>query len=178
MHLFSWVLLCDLFFWGYLSSHLKASGSGYPKFLNKRCVSEGSRRSHTLWPVASNAFSMQGEAQPTVEGTQLGLEQGPERKMPPLLIETTQIFLSDPAPCFYSKRGEEFLLTIYVSYGNSAKSEQCVLVIHDFCTFKFIAVHLFFCPISRFKKYKSWEIYCCLDYLIQTERFHKMQHIW
>lgn len=60
--------------------------------------------------MASNVFSMQGEAQPTVEGTQLGLEQGPVRKTPPLLIETTQISLSDPLPCFYSKRRGEGLL--------------------------------------------------------------------
>lgn len=59
---------------------------------------------------------MQGEAQPTVEGTQLGLEQGPVRETPPLLIETTQISLSDPVHCFYSKgKGEGLLQTINVS---------------------------------------------------------------
>lgn len=60
--------------------------------------------------MASNVFSMQGAAKPTVEGTQLGLEQGPVRKTPTLLIERTQISLSDPLPCFYSKRSGEGLL--------------------------------------------------------------------
>ena len=50
--------------------------------------------------MASDVFSMQGEAQPLVESTQLGLEQGPVRKTPPLLIETTQISLSAPHSLF------------------------------------------------------------------------------
>lgn len=44
--------------------------------------------------MASDVFSMQGEAKPTVEGMQLGLEQSPGRKTPPLPIETRQISLS------------------------------------------------------------------------------------
>lgn len=48
----------------------------------------------TLWPMASDVFSMQGEAKPTVEGMQLGLEQSPGRKTPPLPTETRQISLS------------------------------------------------------------------------------------
>ena len=112
-----WVL--KPLFLSYLSFHLKPSGSGYQRSLKQRCVYR-KQKSHwvTLWPVASNVFSMQGAAQPTVEGTQLGLEQGPVRKTPPL-IETTQISLSDP--CFYSKRrGGGLLQTINVSYWNAA----------------------------------------------------------
>lgn len=69
--------------------------------------------------MASNVFSMQGEALPTVKGTQLGLEQGPVRKTPPPLIEATQISLSDLVPCFFSKsRGGGLLQTTNVSNGN------------------------------------------------------------
>lgn len=62
--------------------------------------------------MASNVFSVQGEAQPTLEGMQLGLEQGPVRKTPPLLIETTQISLGDVLPCFFSKNREDRVLQI------------------------------------------------------------------
>lgn len=95
--------------------------------------------------MPSNVFSMQGEAQPTVEGTQLGLEQGPVRKTPPLLIETTQISLSDPVPCFYSKRrGEGLLLAINVSHGsgqflskveNRASNIRDIMIVHDLLNF-------------------------------------------
>lgn len=85
--------------------------------------------------MASNVFSMQGEAQPSVEGTQLGLDQGPGRggknqgkkkgkKPPTLLIETTQIFLSDLLPCFSSKsRREGLLQTARASNGNSRSTQ-------------------------------------------------------
>lgn len=62
--------------------------------------------------MANNVLSMQGEARPTLEGTQLGLEQGPVRKTPPLLIETTQISLGDVLPCFFSKNREDPVLQI------------------------------------------------------------------
>lgn len=80
---------------------------------------------------------MQGVAQPTVEGTQLGLDQGPgrggenqgekkkEKKTPTLLIETTQIFLSDLLPCFSSKsRGEGLLQTASASNGNGRSAAR------------------------------------------------------
>lgn len=99
----------------------------------------------TLRPVASNVFSMQGEAQPTVEGTQLGLEQGPVRKTPPLLIETTQISLSDPVPCYHSKtRGERLRQTICDRYGQFPQKlenhSSDIMILHDVFNFKCMAV--------------------------------------
>lgn len=55
-----------------------------------------------LWP---KVLSMQGEAQPTVEGTQLGLERSPQRKTPPLLIEITQISPSASTISTSKKKG-------------------------------------------------------------------------
>lgn len=68
--------------------------------------------------MASNVFSMQGEAQPTLEGMQLGLEQSPVRKTPPLLIETTQISLSDHSLSFFKGKKEEFQNTVNVPSEN------------------------------------------------------------
>lgn len=111
-----------LAFLSYLPAYLKPCGHGYSRCLNKRCLFWGQESCRvTLWPVFSNVFSMQGEARPTVEGTQLGLEQGPGRKTPPLLIEATQISLSDLVPCFFSKlRGEGLLQTSNVSNGHGS----------------------------------------------------------
>lgn len=109
-------------FLSYLPAYLKPCGHGYSRCLNKRCLFWGQESCRvTLWPVVSNVFSMQGEAQPMVEGTQLGLELGPGRKTPPRLIEATQISLSDLVPCFFSKlRGEGLLQTANVSNGNGS----------------------------------------------------------
>lgn len=52
-------------------------------------------------------FSVFRERLGPVEGPQLGLEQGPVRKTPPLLIETTQFSLSDLLPSFFFKSGGE-----------------------------------------------------------------------
>lgn len=69
--------------------------------------------------MASNVFSMQGEAKPTVEGMQLGLEQSPGRKTPPLPIETRQSSLSalDFCKWFLSvKAGITRLYIIIITY--------------------------------------------------------------
>lgn len=59
--------------------------------------------------MASDVFSMQGEAKPTVEGMQLGLEQSPGRKTPPLPIETRQISLSALDLVYISHKNCKFL---------------------------------------------------------------------
>lgn len=64
-------------------------------------------------------FSVCRERLGPVEGPQLGLEQGPVRKTPPLLIETTQFSLSDLLPSFFFKsRGEGLRQTSNVSLSN------------------------------------------------------------
>lgn len=77
-------------------------------------------------------FSVCRERLGPVEGPQLGLEQGPVRKTPPLLIETTQFSLSDLLLSFFFKsRGEGFRQTSNVSRYNAAVTSGTLWLHHN-----------------------------------------------
>lgn len=77
-------------------------------------------------------FSVCRERLGPVEGPQLGLEQGPVRKTPPLLIETTQFSLSDLLPSiFFKSKGERLRQTSNVSRYNAALPPGTLLIYHN-----------------------------------------------